>query len=228
MANDSYFEHELLQDPVTSVTTGAKNPYLFNDFYMRATGLMIVLESYRNAPPASPVNGDSYLIGTGPSGAWSLYPKHIAIYAGNGWTFIAPKIGMQVYSLSVDKVLHYTDQFLWFGPEFVIDLGTLSTGSYALSTQIYGINYFRFAASSTNVTILASVYSNCVRGFEYTFIASNTNAGPCNVILQTSGWVCNSSSFSVASNSMLVFKAYRAATENRMIVSTAVNGLVNN
>lgn len=41
-----------------------------------------------NTPPGSPVNGDVYILGAAPTGAWSGKANKIAIYTTNAWTFI--------------------------------------------------------------------------------------------------------------------------------------------
>lgn len=41
-----------------------------------------------NAPPGSPSNGDVYIVGGSPTGAWAGKANKIAIYATNAWTFV--------------------------------------------------------------------------------------------------------------------------------------------
>ncbi|WP_322994065.1 DUF2793 domain-containing protein [Castellaniella sp.] len=48
-----------------------------------------------NAPPATPVTSDMYLISTAPSGAWAGYAGHVARWTGTGWAFVAPQFGMR-------------------------------------------------------------------------------------------------------------------------------------
>lgn len=40
-----------------------------------------------NAPPGSPAEGVSYVVGTSPTGAWSGWSNHVAIYTAGGWKF---------------------------------------------------------------------------------------------------------------------------------------------
>lgn len=64
-----------------------------------------------NAPPGSPADGDSYIIGTSPSGVWSTRANKIAVYYG-GWLYVpgldsdgaempmgAEQAGLSVYSV---------------------------------------------------------------------------------------------------------------------------------
>ena len=41
----------------------------------------------QNAPPGSPATGDTYLVGTSPSGAWVGHAKDIAEWNGSAWDF---------------------------------------------------------------------------------------------------------------------------------------------
>jgi len=41
----------------------------------------------QNAPPGSPATGDTYLVGTSPSGAWVGHAKDIAEWNGSSWDF---------------------------------------------------------------------------------------------------------------------------------------------
>lgn len=50
------------------------------------------------APPGSPAENDRYIVGASATGDWSGQDGKIAHYnAGNGWSFIAPFVGMTVF-----------------------------------------------------------------------------------------------------------------------------------
>lgn len=40
------------------------------------------------APPGSPTEGDSYVIAAAPTGAWTGFANHIAIFWGGSWRFV--------------------------------------------------------------------------------------------------------------------------------------------
>lgn len=48
-------------------------------------------------PPSSPLVGSTYLVGTGPTGAWAGRPTTIAGYDASGWRFVAPIEGWSVW-----------------------------------------------------------------------------------------------------------------------------------
>lgn len=52
-----------------------------------------VLELNRNAPPAAPTPGDTYVIGQAPSGSWSGNAGKVAEYTIAGWAMMAPRAG---------------------------------------------------------------------------------------------------------------------------------------
>lgn len=56
-----------------------------------------VVNQTTNTPPSSPSDGDAYIIGTSPTGAWSGNARKIAIYEGSAWVIYSPQPGWQVY-----------------------------------------------------------------------------------------------------------------------------------
>lgn len=61
--------------------------------------IMPVASGILSAPPATPVNGETYLIGASASGAWAGKDGNIARWTSetppNAWEFYAPKKGWQ-------------------------------------------------------------------------------------------------------------------------------------
>ncbi|NBS66857.1 MAG: DUF2793 domain-containing protein [Betaproteobacteria bacterium] len=44
-------------------------------------------------PPGTPANGDRYIVGASPSGAWAGKAAQVAVRIEGAWTFFVPKIG---------------------------------------------------------------------------------------------------------------------------------------
>lgn len=59
------------------------------------------------APPASPADGDRYIIATGATGAWAGKDGQIAVRIGGAWEFYAPKIGWLCYIEDEGKLSVY-------------------------------------------------------------------------------------------------------------------------
>lgn len=51
---------------------------------------------YQNDPPVSPEEGDRYLVGDTPTGAWTGHSQEVAYYSG-GWLFLEPLPGWRAY-----------------------------------------------------------------------------------------------------------------------------------
>ncbi|RVT84569.1 DUF2793 domain-containing protein [Rhodobacteraceae bacterium CCMM004] len=50
-----------------------------------------------SAPPGSPSNGDTYIVGSSPTGAWAGEANSVAYYYGGAWYFYPPKEGWIAY-----------------------------------------------------------------------------------------------------------------------------------
>ena len=60
-----------------------------------------------NTPPVSPADGQCFIVGTAPTGAWAGHASAIAGYAAGGWRFVAPIAGMR----ALDKVSGQTANY---------------------------------------------------------------------------------------------------------------------
>ena len=60
-----------------------------------------------NAPPASPVDGQCFIVGTASTGAWAGHAGAIAGHAAGGWRFVAATAGMR----ALDKISGQTATF---------------------------------------------------------------------------------------------------------------------
>lgn len=49
-----------------------------------------------NAPPANPIEGQTFIIGQEPTGAWQGLANHVAGWTEAGWMFVAPFRGLTV------------------------------------------------------------------------------------------------------------------------------------
>jgi len=53
------------------------------------------VKAQQNLPPGSPTDGQRYIVGLTPTGAWSRHLNQIAVgeSAASAWTFYVPKTG---------------------------------------------------------------------------------------------------------------------------------------
>lgn len=61
-----------------------------------------------NTPPATPNDGECYIIGTAPTGVWSGFANGIAIRDSGTWTVIVPLEGWKIYDRATEQDYQYT------------------------------------------------------------------------------------------------------------------------
>ena len=60
-----------------------------------------------SAPPASPTDGDRYIIPSGATGAWAGKVNQIAVRIGGAWEYYVPKVGWLAYVIDENKLVVY-------------------------------------------------------------------------------------------------------------------------
>ena len=78
------------------------------------------------APPGSPTDGATYLVGAGATGAWATHDNEIAYYESSAWSFHAPAEGWKIYLVDENKTV------LWNGSTWVED----TSSGYATFTGL--------------------------------------------------------------------------------------------
>jgi hypothetical protein len=66
-----------------------------------------VIDTTLNTPPASPALGDTYIIGSSPTGAWAGNANAVAAYY-SGWTIKIPEAGWVAWARSTNRLFYYT------------------------------------------------------------------------------------------------------------------------
>lgn len=88
----------------------------------------------QNTPPASPTEGQVYIVGTAPTGAWASNANAIARYNGvaSAWEFFAPAAGWMISVGASD--------YRWSGTSWVVqDLAHLPGGTPTDTPQFSGL-----------------------------------------------------------------------------------------
>lgn len=62
-----------------------------------------------DAPPATPAEGKSWIVGTAPTGDWTGHAGALATWTGGGWRFLAPFSGMTAWITTEGVVARYRD-----------------------------------------------------------------------------------------------------------------------
>ena len=67
----------------------------------------VVVDRDQTAPPASPVEGATWIVAASPTGAWSGHDGHLALFADGAWTFLVPRPGWSVWVLDENRPLYW-------------------------------------------------------------------------------------------------------------------------
>ena len=65
------------------------------------------IEAEQGAPPAAPADGQSWLVGTGASGAWLGQTGKIAARQSGNWLFVTPRDGVKVLNRTSGQEMRY-------------------------------------------------------------------------------------------------------------------------
>ena len=139
---------------LTTIATGA-NAIVTTDMasaFRALDGLVMpnVLGYLTNTPPASPINGDCYIIGTAPTGAWAGQGSKVARYStiAAAWEFYTPKNGWTLEANGARESYRYTggaweifyQEGTWT-PGFTNFTGTgvAGTGTFTKVARVYHI-----------------------------------------------------------------------------------------
>lgn len=132
-----------MPDPITFDSTSARFslPLLFvgqaqkedfvNEALLVVDGLLhCCVEAEQNAPPALPGNGQCWLVGSAPSGAWAGHAGSIALRQLDQWLFATPRDGVQVLNATTGQRISRIGG-TWRGPA----VPAAPTGGTTVDTQ---------------------------------------------------------------------------------------------
>jgi len=79
----------------------AQRELFVNECLARIDGLLhAAIEGVANAPPIEPGEGQCWLVGTAPTGAWTGQAGRLALYQSGHWLFQAARDGMRLLDRS--------------------------------------------------------------------------------------------------------------------------------
>lgn len=70
-----------------------------NEALVRLDGVtqLVALSRVLGDPPASPADGDCYLVASGAVNGWAGHSDEVAVFSNGGWVFIVPQVGWQMW-----------------------------------------------------------------------------------------------------------------------------------
>ncbi|GAA0548037.1 hypothetical protein FHS83_000943 [Rhizomicrobium palustre] len=91
------------------VSLQSANPVTWNEALAELDALfdLCLLGQFVNTPPASPTDGDAYLTGGAPSGAWLGYAYKIAYCLDGAWRFFTPFNGLRAFVVPSSAFIVY-------------------------------------------------------------------------------------------------------------------------
>jgi hypothetical protein len=66
---------------------------------------LAVLDRDLSAPPGSPTEGQRWIVGASPTGAWAGHANHIAAWQDDAWQFSIPRVGWLAYVTDENSLL---------------------------------------------------------------------------------------------------------------------------
>lgn len=94
-------------------------------------------------PPALPVNGEMYALGTGASDTWAGQDGQLALYAGNAWTFIPPQEGWRAWGVAEAELR------VWSGGTWLPVAPMQNIDGLGIGTASDAVNRLAVAADAT-------------------------------------------------------------------------------
>lgn len=93
-----------------------------------------VLSQGLNAPPTG-VEGERYIAGSAPTGAWTGGAYNVFVYANGAWVRLPPRTGWTAYNISTGMLLYWSGS-AWLQLNAVTDLAAQVTAANGARTGI--------------------------------------------------------------------------------------------
>ena len=134
------------------------------------------IKAIQNAPPGGPANGDTYLVGTVGSGAWSAQSNNLAYWTtedpntpAGKWEFWIPQSGWTVYNQATNSF------YVWNGSTWTVLIspagggGPLTVGQGGTGVATLALNGVLYGNGTSNVLVTA-------QGASHTVLVANAGA----------------------------------------------------
>ncbi len=72
-----------------------------------------VISTTETAPPASPAEGDRYIVAAGATGSWAGWDESVALWSGGAWLQLVPQTGWLAWDQDAGELLTYDGASGW-------------------------------------------------------------------------------------------------------------------
>lgn len=110
----------------------------YNKFGMR------IINQTTNTPPGSPADGDAYIVGPSPTGAWAGQTLKVALWETSAWVFYTAYNGAAVYDISIQAFVTFNGT-LWIS---IVSGYSQITVSSLLSTSSLSPPAYTYSATT--------------------------------------------------------------------------------
>lgn len=115
---------------------------------------LVVTEFDASTPPSLPMDGETFAVGSSPTGDWASNPNEIAFWTGSGWLFIQPQQGWRACR-AADQELR-----IWDGQAWVVAIPAIE------SLDLLGINTSADTTNRLSVSSPATLLNNAGAGHQ--------------------------------------------------------------
>ncbi len=106
-----------------------------------------------NTPPGTSSDGDTWLVGGSPTGAWSGQPGRIAYCIDGGWRFFMPCNGQRAFVAGSNALLLYAGG--WIDLDYASRAGAQTLSNKTLAGAIVATKYVRASPADGSTYVLA-------------------------------------------------------------------------
>jgi hypothetical protein len=135
-----------------------------------AAAQLRVTSSSVDVPPVTGVDGESYLVPAGASGAWSAVAGRIAVWSNGGWTYLQPRAGWRLWD--AEKSAYQT----FDGTSWTPDALAISSNGAAMRWRVLEFDH-TIVPGARNATLIEIPANAQVYGVTGRVIASVDGPG---------------------------------------------------
>lgn len=135
-----------------------------------AVAQMRIVEAGLIAPPATPLDGEAYVVGASAIGEWAGHDTSLAVFSNGGWVYLTPKTGWKARNeaLAADMIFD--------GVDWQVNAVAVSTGGAASLQHVIELDHIVSAGVNSITTDLIPSHAQVI-GVTARVISEITGSG---------------------------------------------------